>query len=205
MPHEKWCIELRARASARFLDRSRPEDFETFNQARLVDAIRQLSQLALFSERLFDELTTECQALVRRSSSLCDRVKQVQQRVTPLNAKSVRVRKYIAFCQSIVVYLRFMTRQTLFCHCPPTLIGRSFSRRVILVRITTSLFFWWSSSRERHLLQSNSVCRQIASLELFSNGDSTMNATSRILKIQFSLSIRLPLGRTCSKLFEFLH
>jgi hypothetical protein len=123
MPHEKWRVDVRTRASTRLLDRSRPEEFETFHQVCLVDAIRQLSQLALFSERLFDELTSDCQALSHRSSTLTDRIRQLHQRAAPLNAKTVRVRKYQNHFRSHL-HLALFTHSPLFVsrHAGPNVV-----------------------------------------------------------------------------------
>ena len=92
MPAEKWIVE-----PINLIQRKPPDkhdEFSTFNQLNLITIVRQLSQLSLISNKLFEELSDDCVKLAKRTVKLNEKIKHLTELTSKFNAKKVKIRKY---------------------------------------------------------------------------------------------------------------
>lgn len=95
MPAEKWIIEPfnPLKGQKKSLPPDKIDDFNTLNQLNLVTIIRQLSQLSLISNKLFEELLSDCDKLSKRTVKLNEKIKYLDGLAAKFNAKKVKIRK----------------------------------------------------------------------------------------------------------------
>lgn len=93
MPAEKWILEptnlLQRKPPDKFID-----DFNTLNQLKLITIVRQLSQLSLISNKLFEELSDDCTKLTKRTIKLNEKISHLIELTSKWNAKKVKIRMY---------------------------------------------------------------------------------------------------------------
>ena len=70
------------------------DDFGTCNQLNLVTIVRQLSQLSLISNKLFEELLDDCARLAKRTVKLNEKIALLSEQTSKWNAKKVKIRMY---------------------------------------------------------------------------------------------------------------
>lgn len=95
MPAQKWIVEPANLLHRKPLPPDKFDDFHTFNQLNLVTIVRQLSEISLISNKLFEELSDDCAKLAERTVRLNDKIKRLDNLVSKLNAKKVKIRKYL--------------------------------------------------------------------------------------------------------------
>ena len=76
-------------------DKSSEIDVDLSCNLALVDILRQLGAVALKADEIFGEIAQECQMVTNRTERLRNKVWDVGNKVEGLNARAVRVRKYI--------------------------------------------------------------------------------------------------------------
>ena len=70
-------------------------DFGAVSNNTLVGVLLQLGSLVQHADELFQELTQDCQEVIYRTQRLRNRVVNITDKVENLNARVVKVRKYI--------------------------------------------------------------------------------------------------------------
>ncbi len=70
-------------------------DFDVVSNGTLVGVLLQLGSLVQHADELFGELTQECQEVIYRTQRVRNRVLAIAVKVENLNAKAVKVRKYL--------------------------------------------------------------------------------------------------------------
>lgn len=96
MPAEKWIIEpSNLFKQKKSLPPDKFDDFDNLNQFKLITILRHLSQLSLISNKLFEELLTDCSNLSERTIKLNEKIKHLNEQTSKFNAKKVKIRKYL--------------------------------------------------------------------------------------------------------------
>lgn len=94
MPAEKWILEPTNLLQRKPLPPDKFDDFSTCNQLNLVTIVRQLSQLSLISNKLFEELLDDCARLAKRTVKLNEKIALLSEQTSKWNAKKVKIRMY---------------------------------------------------------------------------------------------------------------
>lgn len=96
MPFRKWAVEpVFLSREPLPPDKNNGCEFHAVINVQLVNCLRQLSSIAQVAERIFDEIGSECRVVVERAQRLKEKVGVVQVVVENLNARAVKVRKYL--------------------------------------------------------------------------------------------------------------
>ena len=70
-------------------------DLDVVSNNTLVGVLLQLGSLVQHADELFAELTQDCQEVIYRTQRLRNRVGNIADKVENLNARAVKVRKYL--------------------------------------------------------------------------------------------------------------
>lgn len=103
MPFRKWAVEPVFLCRKPLPPDKKTSEFDTVINVQLVNCLRQLSAVAEIADKIFEEIGSECRVVFERAQRLREKVLLVHDVVENLNARAVKVRKYLLFGSCLFV------------------------------------------------------------------------------------------------------
>ena len=94
MPSVKWFVEPVFLCREPLPPDKHSNELDSISNLTLVSLIKQLSNLSLLSNKLFEDIANECQSINERAQHLLKRLNKCKSVVSTFNAKTVNIGKF---------------------------------------------------------------------------------------------------------------